>query len=84
MFLPDRCLFTLAELSQESLESAVGLLCGLLETFVLSELLKHLAYSEKRLTLGWGYRTQSNIEVDFVLENSLGNLAGMESRLVAR
>lgn len=30
--------------------------------FVLSELLKHLAFSEESLTL-WHYRTQSNIEV---------------------
>ena len=30
--------------------------------FVLTELLKHLAFSEESLTL-WHYRTQSNIEV---------------------
>lgn len=78
VFLPDSGLLAhLAGLSQESLMSAAGLPGGLVETFVLSELLKHLAFSEKRLTL-WHYRTQSNIEVDFVLENRLGKLTGIE------
>ena len=74
VFLPDSGLLAhLLELSQERLMSAAGLP----ETFVLSELLKHLVFSEKRLTL-WHYRTQSNIEVDFVLENRLGKLTGIE------
>ena len=78
VFLPDSGLLAhLLELSQERLMSAAGLPGGLVETFVLSELLKHLAFSEKRLTL-WHYRTQSNIEVDFVLENRLGKLTGIE------
>lgn len=79
VFLPDSVYSQhLLELSQKRLVSAVGLPGGLLETFVLSGLFKHLAYSEKRLTLWCGYRTQSNTEVDFVLENSLGKLTGME------
>ena len=78
VFLPDSGLLAhLAGLSQERLMSAAGLPGGLVETFVLSELLKHLAYTEKQLTL-WHYRTQSNIEVDFVLENRLGKLTGIE------
>jgi hypothetical protein len=48
-----------------------GLPGGLVETFVLGELLKHLAFSQQRLTL-WHYRTQSDIEVDFILENRAG------------
>lgn len=78
IFLPDSGLLAhLAGLSQECLMAGSGLPGGLVETFVLSELLKHLAFSEKRLTL-WHYRTQSNIEVDFVLENRLGKLTGIE------
>ena len=81
IFLPDSGLLAhLAELSQERLPGFMGeagLPGRLVETFVLSELLKHLAFSEKRLTL-WHYRTQSNIEVDFVLENRLGKLTGIE------
>ena len=81
VFLPDSGLLAhLVELSQERLSDFVGeagLPGRLVETFVLSELLKHLAFSEKHLTL-WHYRTQSNIEVDFVLENRLGKLTGIE------
>lgn len=78
VFLPDSGLLAhLAGQTKESLMSAAGLPGGLVETFVLSELLKHQAFSEKRLTL-WHYRTQSNIEVDFVLENRLGKLTGIE------
>lgn len=80
-FLPDSGLLAhLVELSQERLSDFVGeagLPGRLVETFVLSELLKHLAFSEKHLTL-CHYRTQSNIEVDFVLENRLGKLTGIE------
>ena len=51
------------------------------ETFVLSELLKHLAFSEKSLTL-WHYRTQSNMvesvfwELSPAVENFIEFLEG--------
>ena len=78
VFLPDCGLLAyLMSLSEERLTAGPGLPSGLVETYVLSELLKHLAFSEKGLTL-WHYRTLSNIEVDFVLENRLGNLTGIE------
>lgn len=78
VFLPDSGLLAhLLELSAERLASMAGLPGGLVETFVLSELLKHLAFSEKQLTM-WHYRTQSNVEVDFILENRLGKLTGIE------
>lgn len=78
VFLPDSGMLAhLVELSPERLTVGAGLPCGLVETFVLSELLKHLAFSERQLTL-WHYRTQSNIEVDFILENRLGKLTGIE------
>ena len=67
VFLPDSGLLAhLVELSPERLTIEAGLPGSLVETFVLGELLKHLAYSQKQLTL-WHYRTQSNIEVDFIL-----------------
>ena len=78
VFLPDSGLLAhLLELSAERLTSAAGLPGGLVETFILSELLKHIAFSQHNLTL-WHYRTQSNIEVDFILENRLGKLTGIE------
>lgn len=78
IFLPDSGLLVhLTGASAESLAAGAGLPGALIETFVLSELLKHLAFSERRLTL-WHYRTQTNIEVDFILEDRLGKLTGIE------
>jgi predicted AAA+ superfamily ATPase len=78
VFLPDSGLLAhLMNLSPAALEQKSGLPGGLVETFVLSELMKHLAFSSQRLTL-WHYRTQSDIEVDFLLENRLGQLTGIE------
>ncbi len=78
VFLPDSGLLAhLVELSPERLTIEAGLPGSLVETFVLGEILKHLAFSERQLTL-WHYRTQSNTEVDFILENRLGKLTGIE------
>ena len=78
VFIPDSGLMAnLAGWSEDRLAPGVGLSGGLVETYVLSELLKHLAFSYKSLTL-WHYRTQSNIEVDFILENRAGLLTGIE------
>ncbi len=63
--------------SEKGLDNLPGLPGGLVESFVLAELLKHLSFTSERLTL-WHYRTQSNIEVDFVLENRQGQLTGIE------
>lgn len=83
LFLPDcglLCHFMAA--TADSLASKPGLPGGAVETFVLSELLKHVAFSRQRLSL-WHYRTQSNIEVDFVLENRLGQITGIEVKASA-
>lgn len=83
VFLPDSGLLSyLMGTTAESLAAKPGLPGGLVETFVLGELLKHLAFSEARLTL-WHYRTQSDIEVDFVLENRLGQITGIEVKASA-
>jgi len=52
------------------------------ETYVATELLKHLSFSAKGLTL-WHYRTQTDIEVDFVLEDRVGGLVGIEVKASA-
>ena len=78
VFLPDSGLLAhLAGLSQGGLVAGSGLPGGLVETYVLGELLKHLTFSEKGLTL-YHYRTQTNIEIDFILESRLGKLTGIE------
>lgn len=83
VFLPDSgllCYFSAS--TADSLNTKPGLPGGLVETFVLTELLKHLAFSAQRLRL-WHYRTQTNIEVDFILENRLGHIVGIEVKASA-
>jgi hypothetical protein len=83
VFLPDSGFLNyLTGSTAESLSAKPGLPGGLVETFVLAELLKHLAFSGARLSL-WHYRTQTNIEVDFILENRLGQITGMEVKASA-
>jgi hypothetical protein len=83
VFLSDTGLLAhLANWTAERMGVENGLPCGLVESFVLGELLKHLAFSAQRLTL-WHYRTQSNIEVDFILENRAGKLTGVEVKASA-
>lgn len=78
IFLPDcGMLAHLTGQTGESLCTPQGLPGGLVETFVLGELLKHLSFSQLRLQL-WHYRTQTNMEVDFVLENPMGKITGIE------
>jgi len=50
---------------------------GWVETFVLAELSRHLAFTERDINL-WHYRTQAGMEVDFVLEDPSGRLTGIE------
>jgi predicted AAA+ superfamily ATPase len=66
-------------LLRDALAGAGG---GTVETFVLTELLKHIAFSAQRLSL-WHYRTQTNIEVDCILESRLGQIAGIEVKVSA-
>ena len=83
VFLPDSGLLNyLMGTTLESMSAKPGLPGGVVETFVLAELLKHLAFSEARLSL-WHYRTQTNIEVDFILENRLGQITGIEVKASA-
>ncbi|MDP2821303.1 MAG: ATP-binding protein [Sulfuritalea sp.] len=72
----------LLDFPADKLLALPGLPGHLVETFVACELLKHLAFSDKGLTL-WHYRTQTDIEVDFVLENRLGQLIGIEVKASA-
>ena len=83
VFLPDTGLLSwLLDYSTDKLQARPGLPGHLVETHVACELLKHLAFSNKGLSL-WHYRTQTDIEVDFVLENRLGKLTGIEVKASA-
>jgi predicted AAA+ superfamily ATPase len=55
---------------------------ALLESFVFSELLKLSAWTEERVML-FHYRDRDQLEVDFVLENSAGEIVGIEVKSAA-
>ncbi len=83
VFLPDTGLLCwLIEESAEKWQARPGLPGHVVETYVACELLKHLAFSSKGLSL-WHYRTQTDIEVDFVLEDRQGRIAGIEVKASA-
>lgn len=83
VFLPDTGMLAwLTDGAADKLLALPGLPGHLVETYVACELLKHLAFSEKGLSL-WHYRTQTDIEVDFVLEDRLGKLTGIEVKASA-
>jgi len=54
----------------------------LLESFVFGELLKFCTWSARRYSLCY-YRDKSQREVDFVIEDSQGNLVGVEVKAAA-
>lgn len=83
VFLPDSGLLAhLGGHTADTLATAPGLPGDLVETFVCTELLKHLAFSARGLSL-WHYRTQTGIEVDFLLEDRHGKLTGIEVKATA-
>ncbi|MCP5321884.1 MAG: ATP-binding protein [Pseudomonadales bacterium] len=83
VFLPDSgVLAHLRGHALDTLTASPGLPGEMVETFVYGELLKHLAFSARGLTL-WHYRTQSGIEVDFLLEDRRGRLTGIEVKAAA-
>jgi predicted AAA+ superfamily ATPase len=69
-------------LTRERLETDAGLAGGVLENFVLMELRKQSTWSEDLPQLFY-WRTAAGQEVDFVLENSAGRLAGVEVKASA-
>ena len=72
-------------LDAERLLSGTGggvLLGALLETFVVTELLKHASWSTSRPAL-FHFRTQSRQEVDVVLEKRNGAIVGVEVKAAA-
>jgi predicted AAA+ superfamily ATPase len=83
VFLPDVGLLAhLCALTTDRLLVDPSLMGALVETFVFSELIKHVDFSEQHLSL-WHYRTQNHIEVDFILEDRLGKLTGIEVKASA-
>lgn len=82
LYLPDSGLLAHIAGLHLSDQGEIGLPGPLVETFALTELLKHLAFTQQGLSL-WHYRTHNNIEVDFVLEDRPGQLVGIEVKASA-
>lgn len=77
IYLPDCGLLAyLTRQTEKGLSTQVGLPGELVETFVFGELLKHLSFSQLRLKCRH-YRTQTNMKVDFILENPIGKITGI-------
>jgi len=55
---------------------------SLLETFVFSELLKLSSWLEARVSI-FHFRDRDDFEVDFVLENTAGDIVGIEIKAAA-
>jgi hypothetical protein len=59
-----------------------GLFGALLESFVFSELLKLAAWADESVSL-FHYRDRDKFEVDFILENTAGQIVGVEVKAAA-
>lgn len=81
-FLDSGLLATLREDEEEALRKDRSRFGALLESFVVSELLKLSSWSERRLTLSH-YRTKDQDEVDVVIEDRRGRIIGIEVKASA-
>lgn len=81
-FIDSGLLATLRGYSQARLRSDPTLLGPLLEGFVFSELLKATSWSEDHISI-YHFRDKDQNEVDFVLENDVGNVVGIEVKAAA-
>jgi predicted AAA+ superfamily ATPase len=81
-FLDSGLLAALSGLGQEQVASDRTRFGALLETFVYSELLKHVASAPQRYRLLY-YREISGTEVDIVIENAAGEVVAVEVKAAA-
>jgi predicted AAA+ superfamily ATPase len=81
-FIDSGLLCALRGHSSARLRSDRTLLGPLLETFVFSELLKAAGWAGERVSI-FHYRDKDQLEVDFVLENSAGEIVGIEVKAAA-
>jgi len=81
-FIDSGLLAALLDLNIEEVQRNRTRFGNVLETFVFSELLKHTTSSDSRYRLLY-YRDADKVEVDVVVENSLGQLVGVEVKASA-
>lgn len=81
-FIDSGLLSTLADITPAFARQNRGRFGSVLETFVFGELLKHTTTAENDYQLLY-YRDHDQFEVDFVIENAAGHLAGVEVKAAA-
>lgn len=81
-FIDSGLLAALRGYSMARLRADRNLFGALLENFVFSELLKLASWADERIAI-FHYRDRDGIEVDFVLENSAGDIVGIEVKAAA-
>lgn len=81
-FMDSGLLAALQDLSPEKLRAERRLFGPLLETFVLTELLKLASWSEQRLEFSH-FRDKDQHEIDIVLQNRSGQIVGIEVKASA-
>ena len=81
-FLDTGLLATLRDTDAEEIRSDRSRFGPILESFVVSEVFKLAAWSERRLTFSH-YRTKDQDEVDLVIEDRRGRIIGIEVKAAA-
>lgn len=81
-FIDSGLLSTLVDLTEASAARDRALFGRVLESFVYSELLKQATWSERDCALH-AYRDKDQVEVDFVIEDSAGQVVGVEVKAAA-
>lgn len=81
-FLDAGLLAALQGLNAERIGNDRALFGSLLETFVFSEILKQVSWSEESTEL-YHYRDKDQVEVDIVIENQVGAVVGVEIKAAA-
>jgi uncharacterized protein len=81
-FLDTGILTALLDLTPEALMEDRDRYGHLLENFVVCELLKHNSFAERSYDILY-YRDQSQVEIDVVIEDGLGNLLAVEIKASA-
>lgn len=81
-FIDSGLLATLLDLSAEEVEQDRTRFGNLLETFVFAELLKYMSTADGDYRMMY-YRDADKVEVDLVIENTAGQLVGVEIKAAA-
>jgi len=81
-FIDSGLLSSLLDLNESSVASNRSLFGRVLESYVFSELMKQTTWAERDYVV-YTYRDKDQLEVDFVIEDTAGNIIGVEVKAAA-